>query len=157
MTAASRVLFLVVGGFWLLIGVLGAALSDKGIGPPMIFVSERTDTALYGGPPDKVLDSNRALRDFRYVAIRVLSGLLVATGLLTLGITWFGLRAPEPWALAALTVIGLGILPFWWAAFGPYRAAGVRLSLGDVPPFMWLPAVLAPLAGILGWIGILRS
>lgn len=157
MMGASRVLFVGVGVFWLLIGVLAALLSDKGIGPPMIFISERTDTALYGGPPEEILESNGELASFRYVIVRVLAGLLVAAGLLTAGVARFGLTEPRAWVLAVLTLIGLGVLPYWWISLAPFRDTGISVGLGDIPPFMWVPAIVMPLASVLGWIGYLRS
>lgn len=154
---AARNIFVGVGVFWLLIGVLSALLTGKGVGPPMVFLSERTDTALYGGHPDDVLAANLQLTDFRYVTIRVLSGLLVATGLLTAGLAWFGLRNGTLWALATLTVVGLAVLPFWWASLAPYRDAGVPIRLGDIPPLMWVPAILMPLASLLAWVEHLQA
>lgn len=153
----ARNIFVAVGLFWLVIGVLSAVLTGKGVGPPMIFVSERTDTALYGGHPDDVLAANPELRTFRYVAIRILSGLLVVTGLLTAGLAWFGLRDASAWGLTALTVVGLAVLPFWWLSLAPYRDAEVAVRLGDTPPFMWVPAILMPVASVVAWIEYLRT
>ena len=157
MLAASRILFLLVGLFWLLIGVLAALLQDRGIGPTMLFISHRTDEALFGAPPEEILATNSELVTLRYMTIRTLAGLLVAVGLLTAGIAWFGLRAPQAWPLALVTALGLVVLPFWWITLGPYRTAGIRVGLGDIPPFMWVPAILMPLASTLGWIGYLRA
>ena len=154
---ASRVLFVGVGVFWLLIGVLTALLSDKGIGPPMIFISERTDTALYGGPPAEILISNPELARFRYMIARTLAGTLVATGLLTAGVAWFGLTEARTWVLVVLALVGLAVLPYWWISLAPFRDEGIKVTLGDVPPFMWVPAIVMPLASVLGWIGYLRS
>jgi hypothetical protein len=64
------------------------------------------------------------------------------------------LRAGERWALVALTLAGVAVLPFWMLIFRPYVAAGAPLALGDVPPFMWVPAALLIPAAVLGWIGV---
>jgi len=158
MMDAARWLFTGVGAFWFLIGVLAAVLTGRGIGPPMIFVSERTDTALFGGPPDEVLESIPELGTLRNIAVKgVVSGLLVATGLLTATVAWFGLREPEVWALALLTIVGVAVIPYWWIALAPYREAEIALSLADIPPFMWLPAIVMPVASLLGWIGFVRT
>ncbi len=158
MITAARILFTGVGIFWFLIGVLAALLTDRGIGPPMIFVSERTDTELYGGPPDQILDSIPELRVLRHTTVKgVLAGFLVAAGLLTAGVAWFGLRQPQAWVLGLLTVVGVAVLPYWWIAFTPYRQAGIGLTLGDIPPFMWVPAIIMPMASLLGWVGYLTS
>jgi hypothetical protein len=157
MMTGARILFTGVGVFWLLIGVLTAVLTDRGIGPPMVFLSERTDTALFGGPPDEILDSIPELRKFRHTAVRgALAGFLVAAGLLTAGVAWYGLEEPQTWVLALLTFVGLAVIPYWWIALAPYRNAGIRVSLADVPPFMWVPAMVMPIASVLGWISHLR-
>lgn len=158
MLTASRFLFAGIGVFWLLIGALTALLTDKGIGPPMVFISERTDTALFGGPPDEILDSIPELRTLRHITVRgTLAGFLVAAGLLTAVVAWFGLRDPLLWVLVLLTTVGLAVIPYWWIALAPYRNAGIRLTLADIPPFMWVPAIVMPVAGVLGWIAYLRS
>lgn len=158
MMTTARFLFAGVGVFWLLIGVLASILTDKGVGPPMIFVSPRTDTALYGGPPNQILNDIPELRILRHTTVKgALAGFLVATGLLTTAVAWFGLREPGIWALATLTIEALAVVPYWWVALAPYRSAGISLTLGDIPPFMWVPAIVMPVAGILGWIDYLRG
>lgn len=154
----ARFLFAGVGVFWLLIGVLAPILTDRGIGPPIIFVSERTDTLLYGGPPNQILDEIPQLRLLRHTTVNgSLSGVLVAVGLLTASVAWFGLREPQAWVLSTLTIVGFAVIPYWWVALAPYRNAGISLSLGDIPPFMWLPAIVMPTASILGWIDYLNT
>ncbi len=157
MLATSRILFLIGGLFWLAIGVLTPLVVDRWTGPTGLFISVSTDTALYGAPPDQILASNPEVTMLRRVMIRVLAGLLVATGLFAAGVAWFGLREPQTWALALLTVVGLAVLPYWWITLGPYRAAGIRVGLGDMPPFMWVPGMLFPVAAVLGWIAHLRA
>lgn len=157
MMTAARILFLVAGGLWTLVGMLTPPLMDRGVGQPMLFVSERADTQLFSASPDEILDTNPDLVTLRGVLIRTLAGLLVAAGLLTVGVAWFGLSEPRTWALSLLTVVGLVVIPYWWVALTPYREAGIRLTLGDVPPLMWVPAVAMPIASVLGWVGHLRS
>ncbi len=157
MTDIARILFAATGFFWLLIGILTGLLQDRGVGPTFVFVSERTDTILYQGPPQEILDSNDGLTTFRYTAIRVIAGLLVAAGAMTAGLAWYGLRDPQTWVLAILTVVGMAVLPYWWISLAPYRDAGIPLRLTDIPPLMWAPAITMPLASVLGWIDHLRA
>ncbi len=155
---AAQVLFTLVGAFWFMIGVLGALLIDRGIGQPMIFISERSDTALYGGHPGEILERIPELRILRHTTVKgALSGTLVASGLLTAGLAWFGLQHPEVWVLGLLTLVGLAVIPFWWLSLGPYRSAGINLTLGDIPPFMWAPAIVMPIASLLGWVDYLGN
>jgi hypothetical protein len=152
MQATSRILFLIAGGLWLLIGVLTPVMSDTAFGKQTLFGSPSTDTALYGGRPEVLLATNHQLATLRHVILRAIAGLLVAAGLLTATMAWFGLADPRPWALGLLTIVGLVVLPYWWIAFGLYRQGGVRLALLDLPPFMWVPGILMPVASILGWM-----
>lgn len=153
MTTIARTLFLIVGGLWLSIGVATPLLLGKRIGPPMVYISTRTDMALFGEPPDRVLAGNPQLAVLRQMLIRSLAGLLVAAGVAVIGLAWFGMRTPDRWVVAVLALVGIAVLPFWWSVFAPYRAAGIRLTIGDLPPFMWVPAILMPVASILGWLG----
>jgi hypothetical protein len=153
MIFTARALFLVVGALWLVIGVLTPLLLGR-IGPELVFVSTRADTEFFGAHPRQVLDGNPQMAVLRVVVLRTLAGMLVASGVLVLALAWFGLAGSDRWALGALTVVGLAVLPFWWVALAPYRAAGVRLGLGDIPPLMWVPAILMPVASALGWLGV---
>lgn len=154
----AQILFTAVGAFWFLIGVLGALLIDRDIGMPMVFISERTDTELYGGHPHDILEKIPELRMLRQTTVKgALSGTLVACGLLTAGLAWFGLEQPEAWALGLLTIVGIAVIPYWWIALAPYRDAGITLTLGDIPPFMWAPAIVMPIASVVGWVDYLRS
>ena len=157
MADASRALFFIGGAFWLVIGVLTPLAMDRDIGRPALFVTEATDTELYGRPPEQILSSVPELATFRSVVLRAIAGLLVAAGLLVVGVAWFGLREPEAWALALLTLVALVVLPYWWITFGAYRTAGVSLPLTSVPPFMWVPGILMPVGAVLGWIAYLRA
>jgi len=152
MATASRYLFLASGILWLLVGVLTPLLMDRGIGKAALFVTSTTDTALYGDAPEAILESTPALVTFRGVTLRVIAGLLVAAGSLVIALSWFGLKPATAWALAALSFVGVVVIPYWWIVFRPYREAGVDVGLLDIPPFMWVPAFLMPLAAALGWI-----
>lgn len=152
MASASRYLFLVAGILWLLTGVLTPLLLDRGFGKADLFGSPAADAALYGNDPEAILASNPDLATLRGVVLRVIAGLLVASGSLVIALAWFGLKPATAWALGALSFVGVIVVPYWWISFRPYRDAGIGMSLLDMPPFMWVPALLMPLAGALGWI-----
>lgn len=157
MGAAGRILFLVAGGMWLVIGLLTPVMFDSAMGRRTLFGSPSSDAVLYGLPPEELLVSNPQLATLRRVTLPAVAGLMVAAGLLTLSVAWFGLKESGSWALTLLTVVGLAVLPCWWIVFGPYRQAGIKLGLFDLPPFMWVPGILMPVASVLGWIPHLRS
>jgi hypothetical protein len=150
----SVVLFLLCSGLYILIGVLTPLLLNKGVGPEMLIVSTRPDTIVFGRSPSEILRDDPALFQLRTILIIIMGGLLFVSGCFQLTITWFGLRQGQPWALVALAIGGLAVLPFWYIALQPYFQQGVNLTLFDVPPFMWVPAALLLPAVVLGWIGL---
>jgi hypothetical protein len=147
------VLFVLYGTVWLLIGVLTPFLHDTAAGRTMLFVSPRTDAALFGADPTALL-ADPALSRLRSLIMIALGSMLAAAGILVIAIALFALRAGQGWALAALTLAGLVVLPFWFLVFRPYAAAGIAVGLGDLPPFMWVPTTLLVPAIVLGWIGL---
>jgi hypothetical protein len=150
----SVALFMLSGGLYVLIGVLTPLLLNRGIGPTMLIVSTRPDTIVFGRSPSEMLRDDPALFQLRTILIIILGGLLFALGCFHFAITWFGLRQGQTWALVALAIGGLAVLPFWYIALRPYFEPGVNLTLFDVPPFMWVPAALLVPAVVLGWIGL---
>jgi hypothetical protein len=152
----SAGLFIAYGAVWFLIGLLTPLLHDRGIGPTMLFISPRTDTALFGADPATLL-SDPTLSRLRSLLLTALGGMLVAAGLMVMSIAFFALRSGQTWSLVTLTIVGIGVLPFWLLVFRPYLAAGIPIALGDVPPFMWVPTALLMPAVILGVIGLRQS
>lgn len=115
-------------------------------------MSPSTDRALYGADPNSLLAGDPVLRQLRRTLLHMFAGMLISAGILTIAIAWCGLREGEAWALVALGVVGLAVLPCWWLVLRPYRGAGIRLKLGDLPPFMWIPAAVLVPGVILGSI-----
>jgi hypothetical protein len=148
----STILFVLYGLVYVVIGALTPLLHDRGIGATMLFISPRADTTLFGAAPIELLN-DPVLSRLRSLLLIALGGILVAAGILVLAIALFALRDGERWAVLALAIAGVSVLPFWALVFRPYIAAGVPLGLGDLPPFMWVPGVLLVPASVLGWIG----
>lgn len=154
---ASRVLFVVSGGVWVLIGVLAPLLMDTGTGRQMVFMSPGADAELYGRAPSEVLAPGTDIGLFRVSAFRALAGMLVVGGVMVIGVAvwWLGDRTAAP--LVLLSIVSAAVLPYWWFVTAPYRSAGIRLTLGDLPPFMWIPGTLMFLATVLGWLAYART
>jgi len=150
----SVVLFLVYGAVYVLIGVLALFLHDRGFGPEMLIISPRTDSIVFGKAPEDLLQDDPALAKLRSIVVVIMAGLLFVAGCFQLTITWFGLRQGQSWALVALALGGFAVLPFWYVALRPYFHPSVHLTLGDMPPFMWFPAMLLLPAFVLGGIGL---
>ncbi len=150
----SSVLFLLYGGLYVLIGVLMPLLHNREVFGVILIISARTDTIVFGQAPQELLKTDPSLAQFRTILYFMLAGLMLLAGSFQIAITWFGLRQGQVWALAALTIGGLAVLPYWYMALRPYFQPGVNLTLGDTPPFMWVPAALLLPAVVLGWIGL---
>jgi hypothetical protein len=150
----SVTLFLLYGITYILIGVLTPLMLNRGIGPQILIVSNRTDAIVFGRAVEDLLRNDLALFQLRTILLTVVGGLLVMAGCFHLALTWFGLRQGQAWALAALAVGGLAALPFWYITLRPYFQHGVKMTLLDIPPFMWLPAAMLLPAILLGWIGL---
>ncbi|HXF35656.1 MAG TPA: hypothetical protein VNO17_00565 [Actinomycetota bacterium] len=146
-------LFLAWGVLWVLIGVAIPIGVRAGWGSPMV-VSSRSDAALLGAELEEIERREPALRTVRHVMADWLAGLLVAGGAFVIAVAWFGLRAGAWWAWWALTLVGLLVLPFWTLSLAPYVRAGAPLALGDLPPFVWVPAALLVPAAVAGFLGL---
>jgi hypothetical protein len=130
------------------------ALLDRDIGPALIFVSGRTDEAYFGGEARELLRSNLALAKLRTLLLRVIAGFLLLSGVIFVSLAWFGVRDGRLWAVNALGLGGVLAIACWGWALLPYVRANIRLTLGDLPPFMWIPGLLTIPAVVLGWIGV---
>ena len=150
----SVLLFLLYGGIYVFIGSLAPVMVDSAIGRQILIISPRTDALVFGDPPEKILQTNPALAKFRTIIFNMLGGILVVAGILVIAVTWFGLRQGQAWALAALVVAGIAVLPFWLIVFRPYFDAGVQFGLSDLPPVFWVPGFLLVPAFILGFFGL---
>jgi hypothetical protein len=150
----SVALFLLYGAIYLLIGVLTPIMVDSSVIPGILIISGRPDTVVFGDTPEHIRQTNPILVKLRSIILKMLAGMLVAAGVMVVALAWFGLRQGQAWALGTLAVAGVAVLPIWYLVLRPYFVAGVSLGLGDLPPFMWVPAALLLPAVILGWIGL---
>jgi len=121
-------------------------------GPPGLF-HPRPDAALFGSQP---IDERDAVR-VRVLGIMLwdwLSGTLVSAGILELSVVWFGLVRGETWAFIALTLANVALAPYYGLIVRRYVRVGARLRILEVPPLIWVPAILVPIAVVFGWIGL---
>jgi hypothetical protein len=150
----SVLLFLISGTLHLLIGILTPILMDAGLAKKVLFISNRTDTELFGTEPSALLQKNPEMVKLRTVLKGVMGGWIAVIGIFILSVTWFGLRQHEFWSLITLGFTGAIIIPFWYVTFRPYLQMNIHFTLSDLPPIFWVPAVLLIPAVILGWIGL---
>ncbi|MGI0150240.1 MAG: hypothetical protein ACREDF_12010 [Thermoplasmata archaeon] len=150
----AAVLFLLAGGFHLLIGVMTPLAIRYFPNDPTLFVSERSDTKTFGESPQEKFAADPAWRIYRNFVLEILAGLLVALGLLEMMVAWVGVRNGQTWAVGILTATTLLLVLYWVLAFQPYVRAGAPLTLADLPPFIWFPTALELPAVVLAWIGM---
>lgn len=83
---------------------------------------------------------------------------MAGLGILGIGVSWFGLRQRQPWALFALVGSELAMWPYWAMMVLQYLSAGVPVAfVGDVQPFVVVPMVLLVPAGVFSWLGLRDS
>ncbi len=152
----SVALFLFYGVMNIVIGILipiANRLSDSELPGGILFMSARSDEALFGRSASDLVKHDTALATLRQLNYAWMAGLFVSFGILQLGLTWFGLRSGNRWALWTLTVGDLAMLPYWALIFQPYLRAGTPLGLQDIPPlFLYLAIIVV--AAIVGWFGL---
>ena len=146
-SSASRWLFMAVGAIWLLIGALTPAFVN--LHGNLGFLSKRTDRERYGPEPT----DDARLKGVRESAILSLAGMLVVGGILVMAIAWFALPSGERWPFWSLVAAGAVAVPYWILVLRPYWAAGIRTTLADLPPFMWVTTVLWLLGTAAGLMG----
>jgi hypothetical protein len=150
---ASVAMYLVIGLLWFFIGLLTAPLLDRDTGGTILFVSERTDKAYFGGEPRLLMQSDPALAKLKIMLLTVIAGFLLLSGLVFISLAWFGVRERQLWAVLTLGIAGTVAVIFWGIALLPYSQAKIPLTLADLPPFIWLPTLLIIPATVLGIIG----
>ena len=150
----SIMLFLLSGILHFLIGVLTPFLMDSEFGRKILFISNRTDTEFFGTEPSLLLQQNPEVDKMRKLLSGGVGGFLAAIGIFMIAVSWFGLRGQQPWALITLALCGIILVIGWYLTLDVYIRAGIRLTLADLPPVFWIPAVTLLPAIVLGWIGI---
>ena len=150
----STALFIAMGVLWILIGALTVPFHNRGTGSEMLFVSHSTDAAYFGTSPSDLLASTPALAKLRTLLLTVIAGFLLLAGSTFVFLAWFGLRQGLAWALATLAIGGVLAIAWWALALLPYFRSGIRVTIGDLPPFMWIPAFLILPAIVLGSLGL---
>lgn len=154
MLQISAVLFAVYG------------LASVGVGAMLLFVVRQDERpvgfGMFHHRPDAAVFGDRSLpedlqRPFAIVRAmhwHWLGGVMVSFGLIQTAVTWFALLDRQAWALWTLTIADLAMLPYWISVLGPYRRAGVRLRLVEIPPILWIPWFAVPPAAVLGWLAL---
>ena len=95
MNDTSVVLFMIYGGLMTFFGATSVIIwpkfkdSDR-----FIFMNPHADQKLYGETPRELMARIPMLKSYRNTML-----LMLATGLLVMAVTWFGVRAGQEWAL----------------------------------------------------------
>lgn len=147
----SVLLFLVYGGFYVLVGILAPVANMRdAMGDRFIFMGPAAGEARFGEPPPKIMAEQPVVREVRDTLLLALSSLMFTAGVLIVSLAWFGLRAGQAWALIPLAVAAVGAFPHYALILAPYFRAGAPI-ISSLPPFITLPAVIVGPATALGW------
>lgn len=149
----SVALFLLYGGFYVLVGVLTPFANHIGDRDRFIFMGPAAAEARYGAEPRELLAEQPILRDVRDTFFLVLGSLMFSLGVLVIALSWFGLRSGQLWALGALGLAVLVALPHYVLILLPYIRAGGPV-VTSLPPLITIPLVVVAPAMMLGWAGI---
>jgi hypothetical protein len=151
----SVILFSLYGLLSLVVGVVIPLILRKATDLPgnILFLSQRTDTTLFGRVPSELIAEDSVLATLRFLMINWLGGLWLCFGIFQLALTWFGLRAGQVWALVTLTLADLLLIPYFVRIIRVYTGRGVHPNMVELPPLFSLQ-VIVPIAAILGWIGL---
>ena len=154
----SVMLFLLVNLMYLIIGVL-TPIAFRLYGTQLthrfgLVFSPRSDVAAFGKSSADLIHDQPAAQYTKVTIYYMLSGLYLAVAILHFCLVWFGLRSGQPWALWALTFANLSIVLLFFFGVRYFSTHVTPLSLGDLYPYVLLPAVVFPIASVLGWIGI---
>ena len=122
-----------------------------GIGSGGIVFSGDADSYLLGGPLGGLRSSNPKLDTLLVSSMVGMCGQMIAVAALFLGVTWFGLRRHQRWAV---WVFFVGVLIGWLhliAIMAMYSREGASIRSGatSLVPFLVVP-LLAFVAGLAG-------
>jgi len=150
----SVALFIIFGLMGLLFGIGIPIISRRAPQFRSIVTSRQADARLFGHSPEELFKQDPILETMYYAKTDWLSGMWMGFGLLQLGLTWFGLRNGQHWALWTLTIGDIATAFYSILVLWPYYSQGVPITLFDLPPVFLYPMILIPIAAVLGWIGL---
>ena len=146
-------LFLAWGLVWAA-GLVGLPLLFARGFPPWLLFSARADAALFGASPDAIRAAQPAAAEARWFQSYLIGIGVTSAGVAIVCIAWFGLRRGEVWAFWSLAAAAVPLAALYPYAISRYVRLGVTLGLGDLQPFVTIPALLVPPAIDLAWIGL---
>jgi len=148
-------------GIFVTWGVLLAISGGVAAGPIATFMhkrfvlmSERTDAMLLGGSIAQLYAADPALEVATRFHLIMLSAVLSGMGISMASLAWAGLRQGSRAALVGLVLTPVPICVWFAVVASQYRANGISVTIVDVPPFVWVGALVAAVGGILGWRGL---
>ena len=152
----SVAIFLAWGGILAAGGGAGAGLTATVMHRRFVFMSGRTDAGFLGASIAQLYAADPALEKTVAIYMTMMSAVLGAVGIATMSLAWFGLRRRSHGALAGLVLMPVPIVVWFLVVLGRYQADGVHVQFRDVPPFVWVGAVVAIVGGVFGWQGLRR-
>ena len=154
MLTASTAIFVVWGAVLAVAGGGGAGVVSAVMRDRFIFMSAQADAALFGRSVAQLYAADPALQHTVAIYMTMLSAALGAMGVAVASLAWFGLRRGSAGALVGLVLTPVPIVAWFLVVVMQYHTAGADVGLADVPPFVWLGAMVGLAGGLLGWKGL---
>ena len=114
------------------------------------------DTALLGRPLAAIAQDDPKLNAFLVTFMDTMCAQMMAYAIVHLAVVWFGLRRAQLWALWAVAVGDLAIVPYYAAISITYDRVGAPLG-STVTDFVLALAAIILVATALGWFGLRRA
>ena len=154
----SVILFLLINFCYLTMGLLapiafrlyGTRLTEK-FG---LIYSPRSDKKAFGEADVNRIRSSPVVKATKISVYDVIAGLYLAVAILHFCIVWYGLRLGFSWSLWALAMADLAIPVYQYLAARNFSVNITPLNLSDFFPYVLVPALILPVALILGWLGL---
>ena len=117
--------------------------------------SAKAEEAWLGKPPAELVKEMPSLRQLYLVLIDFTEAFMLGFGVLLVGLTWFGLRTGQEWALWTILAGHVAMLAIYWGlALIPFMRQYGFSYMEILHPFAAIPTVLVPIATVLAWVGL---
>jgi hypothetical protein len=158
----SAALFLLLGVLTVMVSLLamclyfppGRTARFAAQGQAALVLADRGDSDYFGAPLPQIHAHNPDAAEVIDLQMLIKSGQWLAFGIFEIVVAWFGLREGQRWALWTLAGANTAAVFGWCLVTVRFLQRGAHVDM-DLPPviFLW-PMFVAPVATILGWIGM---
>lgn len=117
-------------------------------------LSGRIDALFFGKSIEQIIRDNPQLLEIDRYSLYVRAGIWLAFSIFQIALAWFGMRQGQIWAFWAIVLANIVALAGWLAVILPVIQKRIPLGFDLPPVVLILAAVVLPIAGVLGWVGL---